>query len=593
MRKTLGYGFKALVLSWKANGIYSILAIISNLYDSTFYPLIQVFLLSKFLDLLSQGRNLTFSDISWLIAFYLLASLLKLTLKSFLDVKEAFLQTQMEGYIDLLINKKLTELDPATFENSQFQNLIAQLEGVKGTLQMHLVRFIGLLDAVFKFITAAIVVSLVFPLFAPLIIIATIPSYLAWDRFRVKTWPFYVEKKSFVVRVTQYVKTLLSSDSTSKEAIIFQTGPVLLNKIKKEQNSYYKAFAKANDPAIIYILLARILQFGVFAFTQYLNLLKVFQGALGIGQFTLIFQQSLNLTLSSEEILNLYSSISARNKYLDKFFDFLATKKVICSPSKPKPIPDKPKPQVIEFKNVSFRYPKTERDILKNFNLTIQSGEKIALVGENGAGKTTIIKLLLRFYDVTEGEILINGVNIKEIKLEDWHKEIGALFQDFIKYQFTFAENIYFGDLTKERQETLLKDAIRQSGADNFLDTLPKGFDQVLGKMFEDGIDLSGGQWQKLALARAFFRNAPLLVLDEPTSAIDAKAEFEIFERVQYLQKDKTVIIISHRFSTVRNADRILVLDEGKIIEEGNHEKLLSQKGLYTELFNIQAQGYK
>lgn len=196
MKKTLGYGFKALVLSWKANGIYSILAIISSLYDSTFYPLIQVFLLSKFLDLLSQDKNLTFSNISWIIAFYLLASLLKLTLKSFLDVKEAFLQTQMEGYIDLLISKKLTELDPATFENPQFQNLIAQLEGVKGTLQMHLVRFIGLLDAVFKFITAAVVVSFVFPLFAPLIIIATIPSYLAWDRFRVKTWPFYVEKRS-------------------------------------------------------------------------------------------------------------------------------------------------------------------------------------------------------------------------------------------------------------------------------------------------------------------------------------------------------------------------------------------------------------
>lgn len=593
MKKTLGYGFKALVLSWKANGIYSILAIISSLYDSTFYPLIQVFLLSKFLDLLSQDKNLTFSNISWIIAFYLLASLLKLTLKSFLDVKEAFLQTQMEGYIDLLISKKLTELDPATFENPQFQNLIAQLEGVKGTLQMHLVRFIGLLDAVFKFITAAVVVSFVFPLFAPLIIIATIPSYLAWDRFRVKTWPFYVEKKSFVVRVTQYVKTLLSSDSTSKEAIIFNTGPVLLNKIKKEQSSYYKAFAKTNDPAIVYILLARILQFSVFTFTQYLNLTKVLQGALGIGQFTLIFQQSLNLTLSSEEILNMYSSISARNKYLDKFFDFLATEKVISSPSNAKTISDNPKPQIIEFKNVSFRYPKTERDILKNFNLTIKSGEKIALVGENGAGKTTIIKLLLRFYDVTEGEILINGINIKDIKLEDWHKEIGALFQDFIKYQFTFAENVYFGDLTKEKQEKLLKDAIKQSGADNFLDTLPKGLDQVLGKMFDDGIDLSGGQWQKLALARAFYRNAPILILDEPTSAIDAKAEFEIFERVQNLQKDKTVIIISHRFSTVRNADRILVLEGGRIIEEGNHEKLLNQGGLYAELFNIQAQGYK
>ena len=295
----------------------------------------------------------------------------------------------------------------------------------------------------------------------------------------------------------------------------------------------------------------------------------------------------------AEEILNMYSSISARNKYLDKFFDFLETEKFITSPSEPVAIPNKPEPPILEFKDVVFKYPSTERDILKNFNLTIQSGEKVALVGENGAGKTTLIKLLLRFYDVTEGEILINGVNIKDVNLDEWHKCIGALFQDFIKYQFTFKENVYLGDLTKANEEKLLKEAIEKSGANKYLDTLPNGIDQIVGKMFEGGIDLSGGQWQKLALARAFFRDAPILILDEPTSAIDAKAEYEIFQNVQKLQKDKTVVIISHRFSTVRQADRILVLDDGKILEEGNHEELMKEKGLYAELFEIQAKGYK
>jgi ATP-binding cassette subfamily B protein len=242
---------------------------------------------------------------------------------------------------------------------------------------------------------------------------------------------------------------------------------------------------------------------------------------------------------------------------------------------------------------VSFKYPGTDRFILKNFNLTIKSGEKIALVGENGAGKTTIIKLLLRFHDVTDGEVLINRVNIKDVSLEEWHKSVGALFQDFIKYQFTFKENVYFGDLSKPKKVKFLKEAITQSGADKFIGNLPEGRSQILGKMFEGGIDLSGGQWQKLALARAFYRNAPLLILDEPTSAIDAKAEYEIFQRVQNLQKDKTVIIISHRFSTVRSADRILVLEGGKIIEEGNHKELMDKKGLYEELFTLQAQGYK
>lgn len=593
MKKTLSYGLKSFQIAWRANGFYAVLSLFSKLFDSTVYPLIQVFLLAKLLDLLGNLSGLTIKSVSWIIVSYLLATLLKLALKSFLDVREVYLQTEMDGYLDIQISKKLTELDPAKFEDPEFQSLIAQLEGMKGSLQAHLDRFTGLLDAVFKFVTATAVVSATFPLFAPLIIVATIPSYIAWDKLRIATWPFFVEKRSKLVRVTQYIKNLLSNDSTSKETAIFQTGPVLLAKIKNEQGAYYKNFARTNDPWIIKILIARIIQLGAFVYTQYLNLSKVLAGSLSIGQFTLVFQQSLNLAFGAESVLNMYSSISARNKYLDKFFEFLATEKIIETPSKPKVIPLNPKPSVIEFRNVSFRYPSTERYILKNFNLTIKSGEKVALVGENGAGKTTIIKLLLRFHDVTDGEVLINGVNIKDVELDAWHKNVGALFQDFIKYQFTFKENVYFGDLSRPKKIKFLKEAIIQSGADKFVGTLPERRNQVLGKMFEGGIDLSGGQWQKLALARAFYRNAPILVLDEPTSAIDAKAEYEIFQRVQNLQKDKTVIIISHRFSTVRNADRILVLDGGKIIEEGNHKELMQKKGLYGELFTLQAQGYK
>ena len=593
MRRTLGYGIKSLQFAWKASGIYAVLEIISKIYDSTVYSFIQVFLLAKVLDLFSNNSSLSFHNFYWIIFIYLIASILKLGLNSLVDVRGAFSQEQLGAYIDIQISKKLTELDPATFENPEFQDLIAQLEGIKGSLQMHLIRFTYLIDAVIKFLMATAVVSITFPLFAPIVLIATIPSYIAWDRFRIKTWPFYVEKRSLVIRVTEYIKTLLSSDSTSKESAIFKTGHVLLEKIKKEQRKYFKEFAKENDPWIFNIFLARVLQFSAFVYTQYLNLSRVFQKLLSVGQFALVFQQSLNLVFSAEEILNQYSSISARNKYLDKFFGFFNTNKIITSSSNPIVIPKSPIPQIIEFKNVSFKYPKTERFILKNFNLTIQSEEKIALVGENGAGKTTIIKLLLRFYDVSEGEILINGVNIKEIELDKWHEYIGALFQDFIKYQFTFKENVYLGDLTKANEERFLREAIEKSGANKYLDILPNDIDQVVGKMFEGGIDLSGGQWQKLALARAFFRDAPILILDEPTSAIDAKAEYEIFQKVGELQKDKTVIIISQRFSTVRNADRILVLDGGKIIEEGNHEKLMKKDGLYAELFNIQAQGYK
>lgn len=580
-------------MSWIASGWSAVIAILGKLYDGTFYPLIQVVLLAEVLDLFTNDTTPDTLNLFWIAGVYVIATLVKLALKSFNDVNDVYIQEQLGAYIDLRISKKLTELDPATFENPEFQNLLAQLDGIKGTLQMQLQRIVSIFDAVIKFITAAIIVSLTFPWFPVVILLATIPSYIIWDRFRIKIWPFYVEKRSLMVRVTQYIKNLLSSDSTSKEAIIFNTGPVLINKVRQEQKTYFTEFSKANAPWIGLLFISRVIQIGAFFYTQYLNLTRIVAGTLSIGQFTLIFQQSLNLTLGAEDAMSLYSGLRTRNKYLEKFFDFLATERVVKSPTKFIPIPKSPTPPVIEFKNVSFKYPKTERYILQDFNLTIQGGEKVAFVGENGAGKTTLIKLLLRFYDVTEGEITINGINIKEINLDQWHKFIGALFQDFIKYQFTFKENVYFGDLSKANEEKLLKESITKSGASNYLDTLPNGVDQVVGKMFEGGIDLSGGQWQKLALARAFFRDAPILVLDEPTSAIDAKAEYEIFEKVQKLQKNKTVIIISHRFSTVRNADRIIVFDEGKVIEEGNHDKLMKKKGLYAELFEIQAQGYK
>ena len=319
MKKSLAYGMKALSLSWKANGVYSLVTILATVYDSTLYPFIQVFLLAKVLDLFSSGQQVTFTDLSLIIIGYLIASVAKLTLKSLMDVKEAYLQIKFEGYIDLQISKKLTELDPATFENPEFQNLIAQLEGVKGTIQMHLVRFISLIDAVFKFTTAALVVSVTFPLFAPIILIATIPSYIAFDKFRISTWPFYVEKRSVVTRVTQYIKNLLFSDSTSKESAIFKTGETMLAKIKKQQQLYFSDFDKVNGPWSLKILLAKLIQFSAFVYTQHLNLSRVFMGTLTIGNFALVFQQSLNLTLSAEDILNQYSSMAARNKYIDKY----------------------------------------------------------------------------------------------------------------------------------------------------------------------------------------------------------------------------------------------------------------------------------
>ncbi len=592
MFKTLRYGWRVLKMLWQANGIYAGISIFSQIYSQTFFPLIQIILLSKLLDLLAARRGLQVTDLTIPIIIYILAALLNRILINLLQTRDLVFGYRMQDYIERISINKLATLDPATFENPKFQDLLAQIEMIRYNMNEFIDRFIGMLNALVMFITGIIVVGKIFPLFVPAILLSSLPLFLALQNYRKSIYPFLLEERPKTVRIQKYLIDLFVQDSTSKEIAIFRNGELLIAKMILIQTRYMKKLVKVLDRTIKLVIAADLIQLIVFFITQFYNLTSVIAGRLSIGQFSLIFQQTMNLAQGANLTLDHYSAAYMRVKYLDQYFDFLDYPRFIKNPEHPTEIPG-PLPPTVEFVNVSFQYPHSERFIFKNINLKITSGEKIALVGENGAGKSTLIKLLLRFYDATEGEILLNGINIKQVDLEAWHKIIGALFQDFIKYNLSFKENVYFGNIEENNNEALLKEAIMKSGADSYIKELPDGIDQVVGKKFDNGVDLSGGQWQKLALARAFFRDAPILILDEPTSAIDAKAEYEIFENVQKLQKDKTVIIISHRFSTVRNADRILVLDEGKIIEEGNHEKLMSKKGLYAELFNIQAQGYK
>jgi ATP-binding cassette subfamily B protein len=240
---------------------------------------------------------------------------------------------------------------------------------------------------------------------------------------------------------------------------------------------------------------------------------------------------------------------------------------------------------------VSFSYP-AGRQALSDVSFVIEPGESVALVGANGAGKSTIIKLLCRFYDVTGGQILINGVDVRELDLAHWYAHLGTLFQDFVQYKLTVRDNVLLGDPTRV-DEAAMVEAIRKAGAAGLVSELPEGYDQILGTEFADGEQLSGGQWQKLAIARAFYQSAPVLIMDEPTSAIDAEAEFEIFNNLEAEYRDKTLILVSHRFSTVRNADRIVVIDDGRIAEQGTHEQLCADGGRYAAMFALQAAGYR
>ena len=317
---------------------------------------------------------------------------------------------------------------------------------------------------------------------------------------------------------------------------------------------------------------------------------------ISIGDFSLYSSQVVSFGSSVSRIANTFGGIYRNTLELEDYYELLDSKKALDYTKSIKYInnlKNSEKSFSVEFKNITFSYPESDKKVFDNFNLKINPGEKIAMVGINGAGKSTLIKLLLRFYDPQSGEVLINNINIKEIDLDQYYLQVGVLFQQFKKYEMTVKDNVWMGNVEEINNDAEIKDALEESSAMEFVKDYPNKLGQMLGKIFKDGIEPSGGQWQKIALARAFFRNAELLILDEPTSSIDAKAESEIFEKVELLSKDKTVIIISHRFSTVRNADRIVVIDNGKILEQGSHEELISLRGKYAELFELQAKGYR
>jgi ATP-binding cassette subfamily B protein len=293
-----------------------------------------------------------------------------------------------------------------------------------------------------------------------------------------------------------------------------------------------------------------------------------------------------------EKILSSVSEMSEQTLYLKDLFDFFEMQPQISSPADPVPAP-RPIREGFRFENVAFAYPGATRTVLHDIDLRIAKGEKIALIGANGAGKTTLVKLLSRLYEPTRGRILLDGVDLRDYAVEDLRREIGVIFQDYMRYDLLVKENIGFGNLDRLTDRSAIETAARKGQAAEMIARLPENYEQVIGRRFDGGVNLSGGEWQKIALARAYMRDAQVLILDEPTATLDARAEYEVFLRFAELTQGRTSVLISHRFSTVRMADRILVLSGGEISEQGSHQELVGAGGLYAELFELQAAGYR
>jgi ATP-binding cassette, subfamily B, bacterial len=319
---------------------------------------------------------------------------------------------------------------------------------------------------------------------------------------------------------------------------------------------------------------------------------RTLTGAFSVGDLTFLAGSFRRLHGLLEDLLSSFSSIAGQALYLDDLFSFFDVRPKILSPANPLPFP-KPIHEGFVFEDVGFIYPGAERWAVRHLTFTLRAGEVVALVGENGAGKTTLVKLLARLYDPSEGRVLLDGHDLREYDLDALRGAMGVIFQDFVRYNLSAGDNIAVGRIEARHDRARVERAAMRGRADGVIARLPRGYDQMIGKRFKNGVELSGGEWQKIAIARAYMREADVLILDEPTAALDARAEFEVFQRFKELSKGKTAVLISHRFSSVRMADRILVLAGGAVEAQGTHDELLARPGRYAELFELQAAGYR
>ncbi|HEX6108576.1 MAG TPA: ABC transporter ATP-binding protein, partial [Ktedonobacteraceae bacterium] len=428
-------------------------------------------------------------------------------------------------------------------------------------------------------------------------LVVPIPSFIASSRYG---WMGYVRmrRESPERRKMYYFNRLMTDDDYNKEIKLFNLGNFFIGRYRQLADKFYKEnqriLVRRNMTGFYWMALSLVANAGIYIYVA----LQAVMGRITLGGLTLYTQTAQQVGQSFQALLDGLSNTYENNLFVSTLFEFLEYKPVITSPEKPRPLvlSLEGKGLEIEFRNVSFTYPGKDPETeatLKNVSFSIQAGEAIALVGRNGAGKTTIVKLLTRLYDPDEGEILIGGRNIKEYDLKALREEIGVIFQDYVSYYLSARENIGVGRVNDIDNLELVNSAAQKSGADVIVEELTDGYETMLGRWWKDGTQLSGGQWQKVALARAFIRDARILILDEPTSSLDARAEYEVFAKFRELTEGKTAIFISHRFSTVRLADRIFVLENGVVLEDGSHEELMKVNGRYAELFNLQAEAYR
>ncbi len=527
----------------------------------------------------------------WLVAAEFALACAAMILSRLADYCETVTADLFTRYIGKRIMEHASKLDLTSFEDPVVYDKMDRAR-VQGTDRVAMIRAMGqLIQQIITTVTLAVQVAFYAPWILAILFLAVLPAFAGEAHFSFLGYSLNF-RQTPARRIMDYLRIVGGSKESIKEVKLFGLGPFFVSRytaITDELHKQTKELARRKLVAgTLLMLLGTLGYYGTYAYVIYETALGVF----GIGTLALLTGAIAGASTNIQAVFSTFSGIADQALFMTDLLQFFQVQPTVQSKPNALPVP-RPIRQGFEFKNVSFSYPGHSRMVLGSVSFRLQPGERLALVGENGQGKTTIVKLLTRLYDVTAGQILLDGIDLHEYELEDLWREIGVIFQDFVKYEMTATENIGIGRIDQMASLESIQAAARKSMAEQLIRRLPKGYEQVLGSRFEGGVDISGGEWQKIALARAYLRDAQLLILDEPTASLDARSEHEVFERFAELTQGKMSLLISHRFSTVRMADRILVLENGRIAEQGSHRELLSEGGRYAEMFELQASSYR
>ncbi len=527
----------------------------------------------------------------WLVAAEFLIAVLGNVVTRVIDYLDSLLGDKYTRHVSIQVMKHAAELDVIAYEDPVFYDRLERAR-VQATDRLAMIQMLGrLIQQVITTITLSASIIYFSPWLLLLLIAGVLPAFVGESHFA-----FLGYAKNFrqtpVRRQLDYLRVLGGSKEAAKELKLFGLSKFLTERFTRLSDQVYEENVSLSKRKLMAgALLSIVGSLGYYAAYVYV-IWKTVTGALSIGSLYFLAGAILQASTNIQQIFSTLSGVADQALFLTDLLAFFEMQPTIRS--KPDALPA-PRPVMcgFEFRNVSFAYPGSSRLILKDLNFTLHPGERVALIGENGQGKTTIVKLITRLYDPTEGQVLLDGVDLREYSLEDLYREIGVIFQDFMRYEMTARENVAVGRIEEIEDIAAIQMAANKSLADEVIARLAGSYEQMLGRRFETGVDLSGGEWQKLALARAYLRDAQLLILDEPTAALDARSEYAVFERFAELTEGKMALFISHRFSTVRMADRIVVLADGQIAEDGSHEQLIALGGSYAEMFEMQASSYR